>query len=547
MPYISHKKVHPTGPLDARILIIGEAPGYDEDREGKPFVGKTGEELTRLLGGIGIDRQECRITNVCNYRPADNNFDYLKDSRELKEGVQEIKEYLSKHKPKVILILGKEALRYVLGKHGITKWRGSVIQKDGHTFIVTYHPAYILNNRSEYPILEFDFKKFRRILDHGYTKPVHDFVIDPRGLELHSAIEEIRSAPRVAIDIETPKSNPYQILCAGFAVSPSRSICIVNHTYQGLAPEFSKAMEKLIDDAPTEQEHVYHNGYTFDVPVFRKLGFKAKNSFDTFIAARALQPEFRRTLAFLASIHTEESFHKDMIKESDDEDTKGWSDKIPKSVLQEYNCIDCIDTFNVCVSQLEDFKDEPECWRTFQQDMALTDTVYHLNTTGLLIDPNRNKQLLNVVETELAKKLQLMQAIAGRYVNPNGKIVLKDILFNQFKLPPRRDGEGKLTTKEEAIVSLIAYCKGEAESKKLPAAKFEWEKRWAFLKLLIRTRGLLKLRSNYINFEISDDGRIKSTYKLGTETGRWSCSKSIDDKGVNAQTMPREILELVET
>jgi uracil-DNA glycosylase len=132
------------GNPNAKIMLIGEAPGRDEDRLGRPFVGRSGQLLTQALKQAGLEREDVFITNVVKCRPPDNRT----------PTPQEIESYtnlilISEIKiirPRVILLLGSVALQALLKTNGISKLRGTIQHYDGITVIPTYHPAYVLRN-----------------------------------------------------------------------------------------------------------------------------------------------------------------------------------------------------------------------------------------------------------------------------------------------------------------------------------------------------------------------------------------------------------------
>lgn len=544
--YISKTKVPWSGPNGAEILAIGEAPGYEEDRDRIPFVGTAGQDLDRLLGKIGISRADIKIGNICNYRPADNNFDYVRDTAELNEGINEVNEYIAKHQDKIklVIVLGKEPLRYIVGKTGkgsISKWRGSFLQQGGVTFGITYHPSFLNYNGQAYPIISNDFKRFREVLDNGYKKPVHDFVLNPKELEFEYALREIEAAPVKAIDIETSKKNPRKILCLGVAISPTRAFCFYNSIFLGLSTQFQQACERILGSGGL---HIWHNGYAFDREVLYLNRLTAKIDRDTYIQGHSLEPELPLSLAFLGSTYTWEPYWKGMWGEDDDSKSIN-EEKVNKETLMEYNCIDCIATYQVNEEQQKDFAGEPLCKETSDYEhQRLVPLFSHVSRAGMEVDKERQDTLRKAVTKAYEEHQATLNAIAGKEINVNGKIILPKLLYDEWKLPikknKRQDGTMGVTTDEAAIVSLIAYAKEKAESYKTPDLRFEWEKRVAGLKLILLCRGELKLLSNYINFELQDDGRLRSTYKIGPETGRAACSQYVDNTGVNAQTFPRE-------
>ncbi|MEM7320462.1 MAG: uracil-DNA glycosylase, partial [Pseudomonadota bacterium] len=134
------------GTADASVMIIGEAPGRDEDREGRPFVGRAGQLLDRMLAAIDLDRtQNVYITNVLPWRPPQN-----RDPRP--DEVAMMKPFLERHvaliRPKVLVLMGNISCQAVLGKRGITRMRGKWDQALSLPVIPMFHPAYLLRQPS---------------------------------------------------------------------------------------------------------------------------------------------------------------------------------------------------------------------------------------------------------------------------------------------------------------------------------------------------------------------------------------------------------------
>lgn len=138
-----------TGNKDADWLIIGEAPGADEDRQGEPFVGRAGQLLTEMLRAIGLQREQVYIANILKCRPPDN-----RDPRP--EEIQQCSGYLRSQisliKPRIILVVGRIAAQSLLKTDTpIGKMRGHRYEFEDSTIpvVVTYHPAYLLRSPQE--------------------------------------------------------------------------------------------------------------------------------------------------------------------------------------------------------------------------------------------------------------------------------------------------------------------------------------------------------------------------------------------------------------
>ena len=154
-----------TGPATARIMAVGEAPGETEDRLGRPFVGAAGNVLTKLLNGIGLDRDDIYITNVVKCRPPGNRDP-------LPEEVAFCAPFLDAQieiiRPDVILILGRHALARLLpGAGGISRLHGEKVVRGDRLYVPLYHPAAALYNGSLMSTLQADMQRVRGYLDEA--------------------------------------------------------------------------------------------------------------------------------------------------------------------------------------------------------------------------------------------------------------------------------------------------------------------------------------------------------------------------------------------
>ena len=151
------------GNPNAEIMFVGEGPGEDEDLSGRPFVGKAGQLLTKIIeNGMKIPREQVYIANIVKCRPPANR-DPMPDEAQCCIGF--LKEQIAIVKPKILILLGKVAMKYLLGLEGaITKARESTYEYEGIKVFVTYHPSALLRNESyKRPVWE-DIKKALKYL-----------------------------------------------------------------------------------------------------------------------------------------------------------------------------------------------------------------------------------------------------------------------------------------------------------------------------------------------------------------------------------------------
>jgi DNA polymerase len=155
--------VHTEGNHNARLMFVGEAPGADEDMQARPFVGKAGQLLTKIIESIGYKREEVLIGNINRCRPPGNRPPVPNEVAMCKPFL--LREIASV-RPEVIVVLGNTAMKNLLDvKEGITKLRGMFQEYQGIKIMPTFHPAYLLRDPSKKRETWEDLKKVRNYLD----------------------------------------------------------------------------------------------------------------------------------------------------------------------------------------------------------------------------------------------------------------------------------------------------------------------------------------------------------------------------------------------
>ena len=147
----------------SKIMLIGEAPGANEDEEGLPFVGRAGALLDKMLAAITLDRKKVYISNIINYRPPDNR-------RPTDEEIKRYLPFITKHieiiNPKILVLLGSTAMNALIGNEiVISKMRGKWIEKRfGNcktSVIITFHPAFLMRQPAQKKVAWIDLKMIR--------------------------------------------------------------------------------------------------------------------------------------------------------------------------------------------------------------------------------------------------------------------------------------------------------------------------------------------------------------------------------------------------
>ncbi len=149
------------GSADARIVFVGEAPGKEEARTGRPFVGRSGKLLRQAIGDIGLDEAEVYITSPVHYLPLWGT----PSKAMIEHGREHLLRQLDIIQPDVIVLLGNTACVALLGaKVEITKHHGTAVEKDGRTLFITFHPAYALRFPEGKRQFLRDLKKLKTLL-----------------------------------------------------------------------------------------------------------------------------------------------------------------------------------------------------------------------------------------------------------------------------------------------------------------------------------------------------------------------------------------------
>jgi DNA polymerase len=158
-------------------MFVGEAPGYHEDQQGEPFVGAAGKLLDRLLGEIGIGREDVYIANVLKCRPPGNRDPKPEEIDACKDYLRQQLELID---PKVVVTLGNFATKLLLKRDvGITRTRGHVYPWWNRHLVPTFHPAAVLRGGdSKLREVQYDFKLIRQTLDEAAAAATADPVAE---------------------------------------------------------------------------------------------------------------------------------------------------------------------------------------------------------------------------------------------------------------------------------------------------------------------------------------------------------------------------------
>jgi uracil-DNA glycosylase len=532
--------IPPSGPQNARIAIVGEAPGVEEERQLKPFVGSSGRLLTQMLEANGILRDNCYITNVMKVRPPRNDFSvYYNDASrtdpkpallQARAGVQA---EIRRIKPNITILLGEEALRAITDKRGITKWRGSVLHTHVGKVIPTFHPAYILRVYSDRPIVELDFKKaLRESLTPTYNPPVYDFKPNPSFEEVVNFLTTPMG--RIAVDIETVGRT---VRCIGIADGPRSAICIPFTASPGqISPGdttlFSPESRGSLTSRWTFDEekrilrllnHLFSNpsvekvlqNLPFDITLLAtEFGFEFQNLYmDTMVAHHTCYSEMPKGLDFLASIYTDCPYYSDYDSSSD---ISTWT----------YNCYDCAVTHEIS-TRLDLELDNLNLKYFYHYHVHPTlYSIINAQNLGIRVDIERRDLEKTRIEKELQDAKSELTKLIGEEVNWRSPLQRKTFLYEKLRLPVQKHHKTKKATTDKNAIEKLA--------KRFPQHSQMFN--------LIRKVSDLDDTLSMSIFKDLPNGRLYTSYNVaGTVTRRLSSSSNIFGEGDNLQNIRRGV------
>lgn len=545
------------GPSNARIVIVGEAPGADEVVAGQPFVGGSGRLLRAFLHEAGINPQQCYFTNVVKFRPQRNDFSlfYLDGEKRrqpspfLVNSIKELHSEIGQIRPNVIVPLGAEALKAITGHDSIAKWRGSIISTPLGKCVPSYHPAFILRVYESHPILQLDLRRVAaEASDHLVSTPQPRFLLDPTVDEVLAWLRRPRK--RLAFDIETTGE---LIRCLGLADSPDDAICIpfistksssLNHADVPAAagagtiislnsPLFNPGDADVtrVNNHWTEEdeyvilaeldrvfrdpsiEKVAHN-FPFDAErLASEFGFQINNFvMDTMVAFHTCYCELPKGLDFLCSVYTRHPYYSDYDTASD---RSTWI----------YNCYDCIVTFESSVRLDGDMADlgVAEYYKAIKHP-AIT-AFLRVEQRGILVDNNLRSEWLQKTRERFEQLAQGIRIYSkGRVENPSSPAQIAAYLYGDLGLAVQYNHKTKSPTVDKNAI---------------PKLTEKYPQHEAFFTLFSEyQQSSTTLR--FLEREVSRDGKMRTHYSVaGTLSDRFNSSEPLFGPGTNLQNIPR--------
>lgn len=558
--------IYTKGPRNANVLIVGEAPGENEVREGIPFIGHSGKLLDDLLRETGFDPQGVRVTNVCHERPPRNDIseflgfskkeakaDSLYDcgkyySPQIAHGLNVLQmEIESMPNLELIIGLGNTPLWALTGQFGITRWRGSQMFAKRLTgrpvpFVPTYHPAYVLRMWETRWIAQMDLRRAQGWKAERYVVPNYDFYIRPSfssvvdRLKHWLAMLDLGYPLKLAVDLET---RDREIACIGLADSPFRAMCIPFLTTTGSywRPNEEAHIVWLLYRLLTHyMVEVIGQGFWYDQQYLaRRLGFMARLRHDTMMKQHIILPGVPKTLDFISSQHCH--FHCYWKDES-----TNWHPSLGEEQFWIYNCKDLSATYEAN-ENLSSAILSMNMGRQLMEQMEMIDISLEMMLRGMNVDLKRKARVADELEQAMLRLVGFINRALGidigspssldeleriRHFNPSSPKQVQSLAYNVLQLPPqwvKTDRGRALTANKEAVEEWL--------TKADPILR-------PLLQAIVDFRSLQVFRSTFALADLDADGRWRCAIKpAGPHTFRWATAEDAFGFGSNMQNIPK--------
>ncbi len=529
-----NRTVNGVGPPDAKICMIGEAPGATEVKTGEPFTGASGELLTKLMQGVGISRQEVYITNVVKEQPPGNNIEhFLKFSSNgtvtmtpaYKAYEDQLYVELANIKANVFVAIGNVSLWALCRLAAITKRRGSILQGTqigNRKVIPIIHPASALR---QYIFTHFIAHDLRRIEEESaYPEirlPARIYHIKPSYYDIIDFLLRCQNVERVACDIEVMNE---EVSCISFAPTPleAMSIPFTSRGVEYLTIDQEIAVWKLIAEI-LENKNIVKVGQNivFDSTfLFRKFGIRVYNIDDTMIAQGICYPDFPKGLDFITSTYTKEPYYKD-------EGKKWFKFGGSEENFWLYNAKDSIVCLEALTPLMQDLQRLGNI-EAYREQVRLIEPLVYMQERGIKADVEGMRKASESAEKDLVNMQKELDTLAEQPLNSNSSKQLQEYFYI-------KKGAKPYINRKTGAVSVDALALKRLARKGFKEAD-----------TILKMRHIGKLQSTYFDMKIDSDNRIRCAFNpVGTTTGRLSSSKTIFDTGGNMQNLPPEMLKFL--
>jgi DNA polymerase-1 len=500
------------GPKHPKLVVVGEAPGLEEDREGRPFIGTSGKTLRKELAANKL-ADDTYVTLVVRCRPPDNR---KPTAKEIKACRPYLEAELERLKPEFVVSLGATPTKVLFsGKSKVTQFHGTIVDDDKKPYrgFISYHPAAFLYDPSKLVDFQQDFVRLKRAMAGETRAPNSPWAYVRRG-NLEQFILEFTEASEFGFDVESSgyfMHKPGAFLNALSISLRTRTWVIPLMNYDPInkrrkytpwrrGDAFPQLVKRLVEiQHATQKRAIGQNGKFDNLWLLRTTGHKFRLSFDTMLAHHLLDENSEHDLKSLARSVLD-------VPEYDLTKDEKIGNVVPRK-LYRYCAFDSYYTRRLKKYFLEELRNTPELHRLyFKLVMPVARAMEEIEMVGKTINlPAMEDKALDL-RSELVTLEKKLNKAAGYKINWNSPAQIAKLLFDELELESTiKTDTGAPSTSEEALFNL----RGEH-----PIAD-----------MLVTFREKSKLLSTYIyGFqELMVGNKLFVSYKIhGTVGGRFS-------------------------
>lgn len=518
------------GAFDAKVVVVAEAPGPNEVKLRTPLVGGSGTFLWQTLRRFGIERRHCYVTNVVKRSLVGQDSKEKVPANELAHWHGLLEWELGQlREAKYVLVLGDYALEALTGHNGISDWRGSVVQLEGKTYVISNNPAAIMRAPQLEMWFMHDMMKLDLVMRGKWREHTIVPLIDPSPSDCVLYIQKLLDERKpVSFDIETIAS---ETACVGLANDPHEGMCINFRNGAGNRWPVSdecrvrRELQRILSDPNTRL--VAQNGNFDAYWLWYKDRVRVRQVWhDTLLAHHTLYPGVPHDLGFLVSQYTTHPYYKNERTE--------WRETSGGRIedFWVYNVKDVCLTLACALAMEEELKREK--LHTFFHNHVMRAQPYLTAMTvhGVRVDPDTRHQFdveygekVNALEDQFYKTVEAATGEVGFRPNPRSAPQMRELFFTKLKLV----GRGR-STDDDNRRHMLAHPGTSEASKQMLITLGQYKEEHKFY-------------STYVKMRVDEDGRSRTEYKqFGTQKapGRLSSAGNMWGSGTNLQNQPPE-------
>ena len=553
------------GPLNAKVAFVGEAWGQLEEIQKRPFVGRSGEELNGWLQSASIKRNAVWLGNGLCLHPQKNDLGQFVNLSPTKTkpvssapnyemwlaGVTALKDELARlSELNLVVAVGQAALYALTGIFGIEKYRGSILEcelANGRKVkcIPIKHPSNVV--RGDYLCRAISKRDMRRVAGDAMFPekrlPLRALDTLRNMADVRHEIELLQGcASLVAFDLEAINDEISHISLSGSSES-AISIPFLEPWRNVWTVEDECEIWQLVSNLLRTKRCMAKNAMYDKYMLYRKLGILANVVEDPEIMQSLAHPDLPKDLGFLTSVYSREPYYKDEGAAA----IKGRGGMWDAERFARYNALDAAVLHDILPGLLNDLM----CFgnlEVYRREMRMLDPLVYLQARGIKVDLRERDRLSVKWRAEETRLLSEVDGVVGEpgLLNPNshpqcvayfyGEKVYRQAFAKQVakkdpsdkikhlwslsnRYPPYKT-KGKVTVDEDSLVRLAA--KGDRAAT-----------------LLVDAREARKAYSTFIEAQLGDDNRIRSSMSPDTVSGRLSSSKFLWGEGMDTQNFPK--------